>query len=70
MIAAETRRMYHVVVVHERTRRTVYLTNTPVTHREGCTILRKQVPRKILRYQLEELQPNTVSAERLLYRFV
>lgn len=67
-MSTETRRMYHVVSIHERTQRTVYLTNTPVTHREGCTILRKQVPRKILRYQLEELQPDTVSVKRLLYR--
>ncbi len=63
-------RLYHVVAINERTVRKCYLTNAPVTHREGCTILRKQVPRKVIRYQLEELQPDTVAVDRLLYRFV
>lgn len=65
----DTRRMYHVVSIVERTGRKCYLTNTPVTHREGCAILRKQVPRKTHRYQLEELT-DAVPVARLLFRFV
>jgi hypothetical protein len=34
-------RMYHVVVIVERTGRKVYMTATPVTHKQGCTILSK-----------------------------
>jgi hypothetical protein len=65
-----TQRMYHVVAIVDHKSRKCYLTNTPVTHGEGCTILRKQVPRATHRYQLEELQPDTVAADRLLFRFV
>ncbi len=40
MLAASARR-YHVVVINERTDYKSYMTATPVTHREGCTILSK-----------------------------
>ena len=53
-------RMYHVVVIREDTGRKVYLTATPVTHKEGCIMLPKvrttsRVWSKVLRYQLEEV---------------
>ena len=50
-------RMYHVIVINERTGRKVYMTRTPVTHAEGCTMLSKIDARKHCRKQLEERDP-------------
>ena len=57
-------RLYHVVVINERAKRKVYLTATPVTHREGCIMLPKvktanRYWAKFLRYQLEEVSEIT-----------
>lgn len=49
------RRLYHVVVIVERTGRKEYMTATPVTHAEGCTILRKLTRYPWRREQLEEV---------------
>lgn len=38
--------LFHVVVICEKTGQRVYMTETPVTHKEGCTILGK-----LTRYQ-------------------
>lgn len=51
---ASTRR-YHVVVINERTGKKAYMTATPVTHREGSTILRKITDYPWRRKQLEEV---------------
>ena len=48
-------RMYHVIVINERTGRKVYMTATPVTHKEGCTILSKLTRYPWRREQLEEM---------------
>lgn len=53
-------RTYHVVAINEKTGYTEYLTATPVTHREGCIIIRKLHPRPrgaawCVRIQLEEV---------------
>jgi hypothetical protein len=48
-------RMYHVIAINERTRRKYYLTAMPVTHKEGCTILRKQLQHRDVRKLLEEV---------------
>jgi hypothetical protein len=47
-------RLYHVVVVNDRTGRKAYMTRTPVTHDEGTIILRKMRPHKDTRSMLEE----------------
>ena len=52
---SESRR-YHVVAINERTGMLYYLTLAPVTHKEGCTILSKQVPHKNVRKQLMEVK--------------
>lgn len=49
-----TPRRYHVIVINERTGKKVYMTATPVTHAEGCTILSKITDYKWRRKQLEE----------------
>lgn len=48
-------RRYHVVVINERTGKKGYMTATPVTHREGTTILRKITDYPWRRKQLEEV---------------
>lgn len=48
-------RMYHVVVINDRAGTKAYMTATPVTHQEGCTILSKIGPYKHGRKQLEEV---------------
>lgn len=48
-------RMYHVVVINSRTGSKVYMTATPVTHREGCAILSKLTRYPWRREQLEEV---------------
>lgn len=50
-------REYHVVVINQITGRKVYMTGTPVSHREGCTILRKLSNYPWRRKQLEEVVP-------------
>ena len=34
-------RMYHVIIINTKTGKKVYMTQEPVTHKEGCTILSK-----------------------------
>jgi hypothetical protein len=48
-------RRYHVITLNEKTGRKVYNTATPVTHEEGCTILRKMRPYPTTRHQLEDV---------------
>lgn len=48
--------LYHVVVIHNKTGKKVYMTATPVTHHEGCTILSKMTRYSWRREQLEEVQ--------------
>lgn len=48
-------RMYHVIVINEKTNNKVYMTVTPVTHKEGCTILSKITDYPWRRKQLEEI---------------
>lgn len=60
-------RTYHAVAINETTGRKTYMTATPVTHREGCTILSK-IPRegkarKSVRYQLEEVSKATTECD-------
>ena len=50
--AAKLRRTYHVIVKNERTGRSTRMTLLPVTHDEGCTILRKLAPHKDTRAML------------------
>lgn len=50
--AAKLRRTYHVIVKNERTGSTTRMTLLPVTHDEGCTILRKLAPHKDTRAML------------------
>lgn len=47
-------RQYHVVVINEKTGKKVYMTSSPVTHSEGCTILSKLTKYEWRRNQLEE----------------
>ena len=47
-------RMYHVIVINERTGRREYMTSEPVTHAEGVVILGKLRPHKDTRAMLEE----------------
>ena len=47
-------RQYHVVVINEKTGKKVYMTSSPVTHSEGCTILSKLSKYEWRRNQLEE----------------
>jgi hypothetical protein len=47
-------RFYHVVVINERTGQKFYMTETPVTHSEGCTMLSKLTKYEWRRNQLEE----------------
>jgi hypothetical protein len=44
--AARLRRRYHVAVKNERTGKLTLMTLAPVTHDEGCVILRKLAPHK------------------------
>lgn len=48
------KRKYHVVVINERTGAKTYMTGTPVTQDEGCTILSKLTKYPWRREQLEE----------------
>lgn len=50
-----TERMYHVVVIVERTGHKERMTAFPVTHAEGCTILSKLTHYSWRREQLEEV---------------
>jgi hypothetical protein len=47
-------RPYHVVAINNRTGRKTYCTVQPVTHDEGCTMLRKFTYHPARRVQLEE----------------
>ena len=38
-------RRYMVVCINDKTGKATNLTNTPVSHKDGCTILSKQTPR-------------------------
>ncbi len=49
-----TERLYHVVVIRNDNGEKVYMTSTPVTHAEGCTILSKMTRYPWRREQLEE----------------
>lgn len=49
-----SKRLYHVVVIHNQTEAKTYMTRTPVTHAEGCTILGKLTRYPWRREQLEE----------------
>ncbi len=49
-------RLYHVVVIVPKTKKKTYMTRTPVTHAEGCTILRKLTHYAWRREQLEEVR--------------
>lgn len=46
---------YHVVVINEKTGKKVYMTSSPVPHKEGCTILTKLTKYPWRREQLEEV---------------
>ena len=48
-------RKYHVVVINERTGHKTYMTATPVTHSQGCTLLSKLTKYDWRRNQLEEV---------------
>lgn len=48
-------RMYNVVVINEKTGIKVVMTSSPVTHKEGCTLLSKITDYKWRRKQLEEV---------------
>ena len=48
-------RRYHVVVIVEKTGEKCYMTSTPVTHKQGCTILTKITDYKWRRKQLEQV---------------
>lgn len=48
-------RLYHVVAVNNKTRNKVYMTSSPVTHKQGCTILSKMTKYPWRREQLEEV---------------
>lgn len=48
-------RIYHVVVINEKTGKKVYMTKDPVSHSEGCTILSKLTKYQWRRNQLEEV---------------
>lgn len=48
-------RLFHVVVVNNQTGRKVYMTATPVTHAEGCTLLSKLTKYSWRRELLEEV---------------
>jgi hypothetical protein len=52
-----TPRLYHVVIIVERTGRKIYMTETPVSHEEGCRMLSKITPYTWRRKQLEEVLP-------------
>lgn len=60
-------RLYHVVVINEKTKGKAYLTAYPVTHAEGITVLSKCTPRKQSRYQLEETRSQSVSPTGIIY---
>lgn len=49
-------RLYHVVVINERTGAKAYFSTSPVTHDEGCTWLKKITSYPWRRKQLEEVQ--------------
>ncbi len=49
-------RVYHVVVINERTGSRTRMTSSPVTHSEGVTILGKLTPHRDTRALLEEAQ--------------
>lgn len=51
-----SQRMYHVVAVHEKTGKVTRATATPVTHREGVTIMSKFSRHPSRRIQLEEVR--------------
>lgn len=46
-------RMYHVVVINERTGGKTYMSKRPVTHAEGCAWLKKITDYAWRRKQLE-----------------
>jgi hypothetical protein len=50
-----TERMYDVVIVNEKTGTVTVMTSSPVTHKEGCTILSKMTKYPFRRNQLREL---------------
>lgn len=47
-------RLYHVIVVNDRTGAKVYMTERPVTHIQGCTLLSKLTKYSWRRNMLEE----------------
>lgn len=49
-------RLYHVVVVNMKTGQKVYMTSSPVTHAEGCTILSKMTKHSFRQEMLEEVK--------------
>ena len=58
-------RLFHVVAINERTGRKTYLTTSPLTHDQACTMLGKMTTRKSVRRQVEEVGPDTLR-DRLL----
>lgn len=50
------KRLYHVVVVNDKTGKKVLMTDSPVTHDEGCIILSKLVPHKETRAVLRPVK--------------
>jgi hypothetical protein len=49
-------RVYHVVVVNEKTGLEVVMTESPVSHKEGCAILSKMTIYPFRRNQLREVR--------------
>lgn len=48
-------RMYHVIVRNMKTGKKIYMTQKPVTHKEGCTILSKLTKHRGRYEMLEEV---------------
>lgn len=48
-------RLFHVIVVNDKTGRKVYMTATPVNHNEGCAILSKLTKYPWRREMLEQV---------------
>lgn len=48
-------RLYHVVAVVSKTGEKIYMTSSPVTHAEGCTLLSKLTKYPWRREMLEEV---------------
>ncbi len=48
-------KLYHVVVIRNNNGKKVYMTDTPVTHKEGCTLLSKLTKYSWRTEKLEEV---------------